>query len=108
MYNNINSIIVFDVFNEKLNPQLEFFLTELGFYKNSEGMTKNFNLKGKRYFAHDKFIESLPSFDQKYPIEVRVKLNKGEDFIATILSPLTITADGIIIIGEIILNPFYD
>jgi hypothetical protein len=106
--NNINGYIVFDVFNEKLNSQLEFFLAELGFYKNLEGMTKKFNLKGKRYFSHDKFIESLPSFDQKYPIEVRVKLNKGEDFVATIISPLTITADGFIAIGEMILNPFYD
>lgn len=106
--NNITGHIIFDVFNEKLNPQLEFSLRELGFYKNSEGMTKRFILKGSRYFSHDKFIESLPSFDQKYPIEVRIKLNKGEDFVATILSPLTITADGFVTIGEIILNPFYD
>ena len=106
--NNINGYIVFDIFNEKLNQELEFFLTKLGFYKNSEGMTKKFFLKGKRYISRDKFIESLPSLDQKYPIEIRVKLTKGEDFIATIISPLTITADGLIAIGEIILNPFYD
>ena len=40
--NNIYGYIVFDVFNEKLNPPLEFFLKELGFYKNADGMSKKF------------------------------------------------------------------
>lgn len=106
--NFIKGDIVFDVFNEKLNPNLEYFLKELGFYKAPEGMTKRFELRGKRYISHDNFIESLPSFDQKYPIEIRLKLNFGEDLIASILTPLTITTDGIVMIGETILNPFYD
>ena len=71
-------------------------------------MTKKFIIKGKRYHANREFIKYLSSFDQKYPIEIRIKLNEGEDIIATALSLITFTADGILEFGKIILNPFYD
>lgn len=106
--NFIKGQIVFDIFNEKLNQNLEFFLRKLGFYKTPDGMTRAFDLRGRRYISHDKFIESLPSFDQKYPIEIHFNLNLGEDLMASILTPLTITTDGAVMIGEVILNPFYD
>lgn len=40
--NKIHGFIVFDVFNEKLNPSFDLFLAELGFNKEEDGMTKKF------------------------------------------------------------------
>jgi hypothetical protein len=106
--NNIKAYIEFDIFNQKLNPELINYLQEIGFTQSADGMSAKITIYGKRYHAPPNFYANLVNLDQIYEIKIHAKLNKSEDVIATLLSPLTITADGTIFLGGIIFRCFDD
>jgi hypothetical protein len=106
--NNVSGEVFVKTFGEISSPARQNFLQKMGFVKQTEGWQKIVKIYGKRYIADPNLKGYLPQLDLNYKILVSMELAKGEIVTATALTPITITADGIISIGKILLKPFYD
>jgi hypothetical protein len=93
-------------FSENLMPHREAFLINHGFKKDNKGWYLKLKIFGTRYLANPNIHGNFPQLDLNYKIKIAEELNKGEILTATALTPITITADGIIMIGKILLSPF--
>jgi len=108
-HNKIYGHFKFDIFNEKLNPDLEYYLHNLGFVKNKDGMSKILKINGTRFRTNHTFQNyNFPDLGQDYLIKIHVKLSATYDIFATALTPLTITLDGALALGKALLKCFDD
>jgi len=103
--NQVRGDIMIRSFNENLMPFREAQLFKYGFRKDKNGWFLKLKIFGTRYKANPNVQGILPQLDLSYKIKVYTDLNKGEVLKDVLLTPLTITADGIITIGKILLLP---
>ena len=87
-------------------PHREAFLINRGFKKDDKGWFLKLKIFGTRYLANPNIHGNFPQLDLSYKIKIAEDLAKGEILTATALTPIAITADGIITIGKILLSPF--
>jgi hypothetical protein len=104
--NQASGEVMIRSFSENLMPYREFFLVNNGFKKDKKGWYLKLKLFGTRYLANPNIHGNFPQLDLNYKIKISEELNKGEILAATALTPIAITADGIITIGKILLSPF--
>ncbi len=104
--NQANGEVMIRSFSENLMPHREFFLVNNGFKKDKKGWYLKLKLFGNRYLANPNIHGNFPQLDLNYKIKISEELNRGEILTATALTPIAITADGIITIGKILLSPF--
>ena len=93
-------------FSENLMPHREAFLINHSFKKDDKGWYLKLKIFGNRYLANPNIHGNFPQLDLSYKIKIAEDLEKGEILTATALTPIAITADGIITIGKILLSPF--
>lgn len=103
--NEVRGDIMIRSFNENLMPFREAQLFKYGFRKDKNGWFLKLKIFGTRYKSNPNVQGVLPQLDLSYKIKVYTDLNKGEVLKDVLLTPLTITADGIITIGKILLLP---
>ena len=104
--NKADGEVVIRSFSENLMPHREFFLINNGFKKDKKGWYLKLKIFGTRYLANPNIHGNFPQLDLNYKIQISEELNGGEIVAATALTPIAITADGIITIGKILLSPF--
>ena len=104
--NQASGEVMIRSFSENLMPNREFFLVNNGFKKDKKGWYLKLKLFGNRYLANPNIHGNFPQLDLNYKIKISEELNKGEILTATALTPIAMTADGIITIGKILLSPF--
>ena len=104
--NQASGEVMIRSFSENLMPHREFFLINNGFKKDKKGWYLKLKIFGTRYLANPNIHGNFPQLDLNYKIKISEELNKGEILTATALTPIAITADGIITIGKILLSPF--
>jgi hypothetical protein len=85
-------------------------LTAKGFRKYSETSDKyceEFNLDGVRYAAGKVMVSQVYQLNQTYDVNVRVKENVWEKGVKIALTPITVAADGVVVIAAVPFIAFY-
>jgi hypothetical protein len=103
--NQVRGEIMIRSFDENLIPFREATLYNYGFRKSKNGWYLKLKIFGTRYLANTNIQGNLPQLDLSYKIKVYTNLGGTEILKSIALTPLTITADGIITIGKILLLP---
>jgi hypothetical protein len=104
--NQASGEVMIRSFSENLMPHREAFLINHGFKRDNKGWYLKLKIFGTRYLANPNIHGNFPQLDLSYKIKIAEDLKKGEILTATTLTPIAITADGIITIGKILLSPF--
>lgn len=105
--NNLSGKIVIEAFFSKLEKRDWVFLKSLGFVKNKErnALALTMDVKGKRYLPRN-LGPNLPYLHHSYVISIRRPPGVKESIGMAALTPITITVDGVILLGKVILSPF--
>lgn len=106
--NKLEGEILIRSFSNKLMPNREQFLFNNGFLQDKEGWYLKIRIYGERFLASNNFSGLLPQLDLNYKIKIIAKNNNLDKVKFASITPLTLGADGIIIIGKILLFPFRD
>ncbi len=106
-YNNIYGEVYIETFDLKL-PRRDFaFLEALGF-RSTDDQTLSLKLKvvGKRYLPRDDLGQYLPELDRTYVVPIKYKPGSLVNLAKVSLTPLSISADAVIVIGKSVMAPF--
>ena len=106
--NKFSGDIVVRSFGKNLSFENKKFLYENGFKQNNEEWFLKLEIHGTRYLADENIKGYLPQLDLNYKIKIAQPLSLKSKFIAITLSPITISIDGVMAIGKILLFPFRD
>ena len=104
--NLVSGYLVLESFDLEMPQQDIDFLKSLGFAVEDGTLSARLKLVGKRYLAQDDLRQYLPILDENYSIQIHYNpslIDRGE-MIA--LTPITITIDATMFLGEIALMPF--
>lgn len=105
--NNVYGYATIESFFNQLSPQQSLFLTSLGFRsKDGSALFLRMPLRGKRYLPRNDLQVFLPRLSRPYVVDVNHEqgiLRKAGNIA---LTPLTVTADSVLLLGKIVLLPF--
>ncbi|MBU6139967.1 MAG: hypothetical protein KGP29_00215 [Proteobacteria bacterium] len=109
--NNISGDVVIECFESKtLLKEDRVLLTSLGFRRNNYNgeLTLRLKISGKRYLPRSDVVYGVSSLRRFYVISIKQGRGVGASIAMTALTPITVTVDGVILLGKIILMPFGD
>lgn len=106
--NKLEGEILIRSFSNNLMPNREQFLFNNGFLQDKEGWYLKIRIYGERFLASNNFSGLLPQLDLNYKMKIIAKNNNLDKVKFASITPLTLGADGIILIGKILLFPFRD
>ncbi len=105
--NDVYGYATIESFTNQLRPEQFLFLTSMGF-KNKDGsaLFLKLPLQGKRYLPRNDLQVFLPRLSRPYVVDVNYEQGILKKAGNVALTPLTVTADSVLLLGKIILFPF--
>lgn len=106
-HNEVKGFIVIETFDLELPWQDEEFLKSLGFKESEEGdLVLKLKVKGKRYLPNNDLNQYFSLLNESYSIPIHYEPGLLSKFEMVALTPITITLDTMLFLGEILLVPF--
>ncbi|GDX35731.1 hypothetical protein LBMAG18_02420 [Alphaproteobacteria bacterium] len=106
--NNLQGEVFVDADLEKLNQLDINTLKSIGFYFNSNKMSVNFKIFGKRYQAPPNLANRTSRLSAPYNVRVFYKIQPHQKILKASLTPITLVLDTLMISGKILSFPFKD
>ena len=108
--NNLYGEVVIEAFFSKLVKRDWVFLQSLGFTRDQESSASALSLRmkvnGVRYLPNPNPGWNLPALNNSYVLSIGITPGKTKSIGMVALTPITMTVDGVILLGKVILSPF--
>ncbi len=105
--NNVFGYATIESFFSQLRPEQFLFLTSVGFRnKDGSALFLKLPLEGKRYLPRNDLQVFLPHLSRPYVVDVGYEQGVFRKAGNIALTPLTVTADSVLLLGKIVLFPF--
>lgn len=108
--NDLEAYVSIKLKTANINDSIEREMAGYGFAKNFDRgiMSLKIKLKGTRYSAGENFsfLASSSALNRKYIIKVYEDISSTNKAQKAMLTPITVTADAVLLIGKILLVPF--
>lgn len=107
-FNNVIGRVVIESFVNNLRPDQDVFLRSIGSRsEDGKALKVTLRLRGKRYMPQRNLSPYLPSLNRSYTIPVHYHYGPGKKMMKIALTPITVVADSIILLGHIVLLPIH-
>ncbi len=105
--NNVYGYATIESFLNQLRPQQTLFLTSVGFRsKDGSALFLRMPLRGRRYLPRNDLQVFLPRLNRPYVVDINHEQGVLRKAGNLALTPLTVTADSVLLLGKIALIPF--